>query len=113
MEYRLRHHDGSYRWIADHGAPHYAIDGCFCGYIGSCYDITPQKESELLRHCFQNELEQQVAQCSSDLQKSHELLNSLSQQVPAGSTSFRCFPTVVTVFPIASQSMLELFEIFS
>ncbi len=111
MEYRLRHHDGSYRWIADHGAPHYAIDGCFCGYIGSCYDITPQKESELLRHCFQNELEQQVAQCSSDLQKSHELLNSLSQQVPGGIYQFQMFSDGCYRVPYASQSMLELFEI--
>lgn len=111
MEYRLRYHDGSYRWITDHGAPHYAIDGCFCGYIGSCYDITLQKESELSQHCFQTELEQQVAQCSSDLQKSHDLLNSLSQQVPGGIYQFQMFPDGRYTVPYASQSMLELFEI--
>jgi two-component system NtrC family sensor kinase len=111
MEYRLRYHDGSYRWIVDHGAPHYAIDGCFCGYIGSCYDITSKKESELSLHCSRVELEQRIEQCSSDLQKSHDLLNSLSQQVPGGIYQFQMFPDGRYCVPYTSQSMLELFEI--
>lgn len=111
MEYRLRYHDGSYRWIIDHGAPHYAIDGCFCGYIGSCYDITLQKESELSLQSSRVELEQRVEQCTSDLQKSHDLLNSLSQQVPGGIYQFQMFPDGRYCVPYASQSMLELFEI--
>src|SRR5215472_10076991 len=43
MEYRLRHHDGQYRWIVDRGAPRYSPDGIFAGYIGSCIDITGRK----------------------------------------------------------------------
>jgi PAS domain S-box-containing protein len=39
MEYRLRRHDGEYRWIVDHGVPRYLPDGEFVGYIGSCFDI--------------------------------------------------------------------------
>src|ERR1700761_9123168 len=39
MEYRLRRHDGVYRWILDNGVPRYAADGTFAGYIGSCIDI--------------------------------------------------------------------------
>src|SRR6201987_730639 len=35
MEYRLRRHDGTYRWIDDTGIPRYARDGSFVGYIGS------------------------------------------------------------------------------
>jgi PAS domain S-box-containing protein len=46
MEYRLRRHDGAYRWIDDAGIPHYARDGTFLGYIGSCVDITHLKETE-------------------------------------------------------------------
>ncbi len=47
MQYRLRHHDGSYHWIDDTGIPRYARDGTFIGYIGSCIDVTPLKETEI------------------------------------------------------------------
>ncbi len=45
MEYRLRQADGAYRWVLDHGAPRFAVDGAFAGYIGSCVDITETKRS--------------------------------------------------------------------
>ena len=35
MEYRLRRHDGDYRWILDHGVPRFSPDGSFAGHIGS------------------------------------------------------------------------------
>jgi PAS domain S-box-containing protein len=47
MEYRLRRHDGQYRWVLDRGTPRYAPDGAFEGYIGSCVDITDRKDIEL------------------------------------------------------------------
>ena len=40
MEYRIRRHDGQYRWVLDHGIPRYESNGKFAGYIGSCVDIT-------------------------------------------------------------------------
>jgi PAS domain S-box-containing protein len=43
MEYRLRRHDGKYRWMVDYGVPRFESDGTFCGYIGSCVDITDRK----------------------------------------------------------------------
>jgi PAS domain S-box-containing protein len=46
MEFRLRRFDGKYRWIADYGVPRFEFDGTFCGYIGSCVDITERKLSE-------------------------------------------------------------------
>lgn len=46
LEYRLRRRDGEYRWIMDCGAPRYTPDGSFCGYIGSCIDITDLKRSQ-------------------------------------------------------------------
>jgi PAS domain S-box-containing protein len=43
MEYRLRRFDGEYRWMVDYGVPRFESDGKFCGYIGSCVDITDRK----------------------------------------------------------------------
>ena len=46
MEYRLKRHDGQYRWVLDHAHPMIdSIEG-FQGYIGSCLDITERKEME-------------------------------------------------------------------
>ncbi|MDP3590030.1 MAG: CHASE domain-containing protein, partial [Methylobacter sp.] len=46
MEYRLRRHDGEYRWLIDTGVPRYTDDNTFLGYIGSCVDITERKQIE-------------------------------------------------------------------
>ena len=40
MQYRLRRHDGEYRWVADQGVARYNAQGEFAGYIGSCVDVT-------------------------------------------------------------------------
>jgi len=45
MEYRLRRHDGAYRWILDRGAPSRGPSGEFLGYIGSCIDVTERVEA--------------------------------------------------------------------
>jgi PAS domain S-box-containing protein len=39
MEYRLRRHDGVYRWVLDRGAPFHDEAGEFAGFIGSCIDV--------------------------------------------------------------------------
>ena len=46
MEYRLRRHDGEYRWVLDLGVPRFQQDGSFAGYIGSCMDVTDRKLAE-------------------------------------------------------------------
>ena len=40
MEYRLRRHDGEYRWIFEEGLPRYGPDHSFQGYISSAIDIS-------------------------------------------------------------------------
>ena len=41
-EYRLRRHDGEYRWILDTGAPRFD-SATFAGYVGSAVDVTDLK----------------------------------------------------------------------
>ncbi|HTR01576.1 MAG TPA: PAS domain S-box protein [Thermoanaerobaculia bacterium] len=45
-EYRLRRHDGEYRWILDTGVPRFTPAGEFEGYIGSVIDITDRRLAE-------------------------------------------------------------------
>jgi len=46
VEYRLRRHDGVYRWVLDRGIPRYRPNGSFAGYVGSALDIDEQKSTE-------------------------------------------------------------------
>ncbi len=52
MEYRLRQHDGEYRWILDVGVPRFNADGSFEGYIGIGVDVNDRKRAEetAIRH---------------------------------------------------------------
>jgi PAS domain S-box-containing protein len=43
LEYRLRRHDGVYRWILAAGVGRATPDGTFAGYIGSAVDVTDHK----------------------------------------------------------------------
>jgi PAS domain S-box-containing protein len=45
-QYRLKRFDGAHRWILDTGAPRFNSDGTFEGYIGSCIDITDEKQAK-------------------------------------------------------------------
>lgn len=54
-EYRLRRHDGQYRWILDHGLPRSSSTGEFLGYIGSIVEIHDRKLA-------QEDLEQRIGE---------------------------------------------------
>ena len=45
-EYRLRNHNGEYRWMVEYGRPFKDLDGSFGGYISSCYDVQDRKSFE-------------------------------------------------------------------
>jgi len=45
IEYRLQRTDGEYRVVLDRGAPRFLADGALLGYVGSCTDISAQREA--------------------------------------------------------------------
>lgn len=68
MEYRLRRHDGVYRWILDQGVPRYLQDGTFAGYVGSCIDVTEQR--------LDREMARQAERAAGDLYRTLEALTA-------------------------------------
>lgn len=55
MEYRLKRHDGEYRWINDRGVPLFDENKEFLGYIGSCMDVTERVEGRKLTEMAHND----------------------------------------------------------
>jgi PAS domain S-box-containing protein len=80
MHYRLRRHDGEYRWILDLGVPRLNSDGSFAGYIGSLIDVTEHKMAEEALRALNQSLKTQVAVTRSR----EELLKIFVKNVPAG-----------------------------
>jgi PAS domain S-box-containing protein len=52
MEYRLRRHDGVFRYIFDRGVPFWDDAGEFAGFIGSCVDVHERREADQLKTTF-------------------------------------------------------------
>jgi PAS domain S-box-containing protein len=77
MEYRLRRHDGVYRWILDRGAPFHDDGGAFAGFTGSCIDVDERRRA-------QEEREQRALDVASAFERwvlgivGHDLRNPLS-----------------------------------
>jgi PAS domain S-box-containing protein len=46
VEYRMRRRDGVYRWLLEQGTPRHDADGRFIGFIGSCLDVSEQRQAE-------------------------------------------------------------------
>jgi PAS domain S-box-containing protein len=101
MEYRLRRHDGEYRWILDGGIPRTAPDGSFEGYIGSAVDVTEQKRAQAalanLNHRLMEAHEQERTRIAREL---HDdicqrvalmtmQLQALSRELPSDQTEAR------------------------
>jgi len=45
MHYRMKNANGEYRWIRDIGRPFYDLNNNFSGFIGSCYDVTEERNT--------------------------------------------------------------------
>ena len=79
IDYRLRQHDGTYRWLVDKGMPRYGSMSLFEGYVGSCIDVTPFKKLEQTLQRKTSELVDAAARKDAFLAMlSHELRNPLA-----------------------------------
>lgn len=77
MEYRLQKYDGSYGWLLDAGKPIHDLSGNFIGYIGSCFDITEDKQrKEELRQAYEK-----LKQSNEELINAEKLLIELNQNL--------------------------------
>jgi PAS domain S-box-containing protein len=92
IQYRLRRHDGAYRWIDDTGVPRFGRDRIFLGYIGSCIDIQEHREiqSELRRRLLDiAELNRQAEAAILSASVAHEIRQPLMAIVANASAGLR------------------------
>ncbi|MFD2569288.1 PAS domain S-box protein [Spirosoma soli] len=71
MEYRLRRHDGEYRWIADSATPRFTANGHFEGYIGGCIDIHENKTLNEALEARVNERTEALRKANYNLERSN------------------------------------------
>jgi PAS domain S-box-containing protein len=83
-EFRMRRHDGEWRWILDTGVPRFAPGGEFQGFVGSCLDITERKRDEQRQKLLVNELNHRVKNTLTTVQ-------SLAAQTLRASASLERF----------------------
>ncbi|MBL8438703.1 MAG: PAS domain-containing sensor histidine kinase [Zoogloeaceae bacterium] len=78
-EFRLRRADGVYRWILSHGVPRFDGLGALVGYIGTCTDITDQKQAEADLRTHRDRLSALVAEQTQDLLRAKEAAETANE----------------------------------
>ena len=89
MEYRLKRHDGEYRWLTDNGVPRYLDDGTFAGYIGTCVDVHELLENQRIKTELLNkkalvreqELNEELAATNEELAATNEEMVAANEQL--------------------------------
>jgi two-component system CheB/CheR fusion protein len=86
-DFRLRKHDGEYRWILAHGVPRYTNSESFIGYIGTCIDIHDRIELEKQKDDFMgiasHELKTPVTSIKAYAQILHERFKKANDEASA------------------------------
>ncbi len=81
VEYRLRRHDGEFRWLLDNGVPRQGEGGEFQGYIGSCIDITERKRAEQERAALLARAEASYREAETANRSKDEFLATVSHEL--------------------------------
>ncbi|HXD97912.1 MAG TPA: ATP-binding protein [Candidatus Acidoferrum sp.] len=82
LEYRLRRHDGEYRWVIDSASPRLGAGGELRGYIGSAFDITDRKRAEAERQTLLDR-EQAARREAEEKTEIVETINRIGQRLAA------------------------------
>ncbi|MGZ4824555.1 MAG: PAS domain S-box protein [Terriglobales bacterium] len=80
-EYRVRRHDGEYRYLAARGVPVLNDDGSIREWVGTCVDITERKRAEEQIRKLNEDLELRVEQRTAELQAANQELEAFTYSV--------------------------------
>lgn len=80
IEYRIRSHDGTVRWVEDNGRPVFNEGGEVKWLDGILLDITDRKEAERSLRRMKETLEQQVEERTQQLRRASALLTVAEQR---------------------------------
>ena len=101
----MRRCDGEYRWIVAYGAPRFGSNGTFCGYVGSCVDITERKLSEISLHDLTGRLIR--AQEEERAHIARELHDDISQRMAFLQIGLEQFEQRIPGLPINDRNELH------
>lgn len=88
IDFRLRHKDGSYRWVVSLGQPLLDSTGKFSGFIGTVMDVNQRKETELA-------LKQAKEQAESASQLKNSFLANMSHEIRTPMTAVLGFAEIL------------------
>lgn len=81
VDYRLRRHDGEYRWAIDAASPRFDAQGVFRGYVGSVIDIEVRKAAELARETLLSESQRAREAAEEAIRLKDEFLALVSHEL--------------------------------
>jgi PAS domain S-box-containing protein len=80
-EYRMRRHDGEYRWMAVHGVPVLEEKGMIREWVGTCADITERKQAEEVIRTLNQDLERRVVERTAQWEATNKELEAFAYSV--------------------------------
>jgi len=78
IEYRLRRHDGEYRWLLGSGKPAFSPNGKFNGYIGTSIDIDVRKMHNEALNARAKEHARELLEANLNLERSNQELQQFA-----------------------------------
>jgi PAS domain S-box-containing protein len=80
-EFRMRRHDGEYRYMAVHGVPVLERDGTIREWVGTCADITDRVQAEEEVRKLNEKLEKRVVERTAELEAANQELEAFAYSI--------------------------------